>query len=172
MSVTIPEPLADAGSAASLPVLPAEVVRLIGNARSHHNVCVLARGRYGMAEFGRLFYLLADLDDERLGRCLDLVDEVRRTHAKCLRCTIKFVAFCRFYCGIQLPRRLEAYERRYDRLVDLFGRGRDFMGEVGQAIEEAKPEIHPNPPPGARLRHHALKVFPTEIRFFRGDFER
>ena len=149
-----------------------EIMRIIGNARFEHNVCLMARTRYGMAEFGSLFYLLADLRDPLLHGYLDLVDEVREEHRLCLRCSLKFLAFCRFFCGIQLPRRLAAYEREYGRMVRKFGPGRDFMYEVWEAIDTAKPVRNTRPPPSSRLRNFPLAVFPTEIRFFRGDFER
>jgi hypothetical protein len=154
------------------PALHSEIVRIIGNARFEHNVCLMARGQYGMGEFGRLFYLLADLSNERLQEYLDLIDEVRKSHRACLRCSIKFLAFCRFFCGIQLPVRLAGYETEYAEQVERFGPGRDFMGEVREAIDRAKPVRFAAPPPSSRLRNLALKVFPTEIRVFRGDFER
>lgn len=153
-------------------LLGVEIERIIGNARFDHNVCLMARNRYGMSEFGRLFYLLADLEDSQLKRYLDLVDEVRAGHLPCLRCSLKFVAFCRFFCGIRLPRRLLCYEREFEALLRRFGPGRDFMSEVWEAIDGAKPAVVALPPPLSRLRHQRLRVFPTEIRFFRGDFER
>lgn len=149
-----------------------EINRIIGNARFQHNVCLMARNQYGMGEFGRLFYLLSDIDAGRLEEVLDFVDEVRASHRLCLRCSLKFVAFCRFFCGTQLPRRLAAYEREYDEMLAQFGKGRDFMLEVREAIDKAKPVHPPMAPPSARLRSRSLAIFPTEIRMFRGDFER
>jgi hypothetical protein len=150
----------------------AEIARIIGNARFEHNVCLMARNQYGMGEFGRLFYLISDLDKRRLEEVLDFIDEVRDSHRLCLRCSLKFVAFCRFFCGIQLPRRLASYEDEYDRLLALFGPERDFMSEVWEAIDGARPVATPKPPPNSRLRSRSLEIFPTEIRVFRGDFER
>jgi hypothetical protein len=152
--------------------LDTEIARIIGNARFEHNVCLMARNQYGMREFGRLFYLTSDLDKRRLEEVLDFIDEVRDSHRLCLRCSLKFVAFCRFFCGIQLPRRLASYEDEYDRLLALFGPGRDFMSEVWDAIDKAKPVATPKPPPNSRLRSRSLAIFPTEIRVFRGDFDR
>ena len=152
--------------------LDTEIARIIGNARFEHNVCLMARNQYGMREFGRLFYLASDLDKRRLEEVLDFIDEVRDSHRLCLRCSLKFVAFCRFFCGIQLPRRLASYEDEYDRLLALFGPGRDFMSEVWDAIDKAKPVATPKPPPNSRLRSRSLAIFPTEIRVFRGDFDR
>lgn len=149
-----------------------ETARIIGNARVKHNACLMAHNQYGMGEFGRLFYLISDLDKRRLEGVLDSTDEVRESHRLCLRCSLKFVAFCRFFCGIQLPRRLASYEDEYDRLLALFGPGRDFMSEVRDAIDKAKPVATPKPPPNSRLRGRSLAIFPTDIRAFRGDFDR
>ena len=149
-----------------------EILRIIGNARYEHNVCLMARGRYGMAEFGRLFYLLGDLGRAVLSGCLDQIDEAREGHRECLRCSLKFVAFCRFFCGILLPERLAAYEREYDAMLWSYGKGRDFMCEVWEAIEKARPVRSARTPPSARLRSLSLSVFPTDIRMFRGDFEK
>jgi hypothetical protein len=88
------------------------------------------------------------------------------------RVCIKFVAFCRFFCGIQVPRRLASYEDEYDRLLALFGPGRDFMSEVWDAVDKAKPVTTRKPTPNSRLRSRCLAIFPTEIRVFRGDFDR
>jgi hypothetical protein len=152
--------------------LDPEILRIIGNARFEHNVCLMARSRYGMGEFGRLFYLLGDLSRPVLSHYLDQIDEVREGHSECLRCSLKFMAFCRFFCGIQLPGRLAAYEREYDAKLWSFGKGRDFMCEVWEAIDKAKPVRSACMSPSARLRGLSLSVFPTEIRTFRGDFER
>jgi hypothetical protein len=175
-------PIPDSNPAPARPLRPApsaavaerdlEIARIIGNARFKHNVCLMARNQYGMEEFGRLFYLMLDLDDRRLEESLDFIDEVRESHRLCLRCSLKFVAFCMFFCGTQLPGRLAAYEREYDYLLGLFGPGRDFMEEVREAIDKARPVIAPDPPPNSRLRGRSLAIFPTEIRVFRGDFER
>ncbi len=152
--------------------LDTEITRIIGNSRREHNTCLMARNQYGMGEFGRLFYLISDLDNRRLEEVLDFIDEVRASHRQCLRCSLKFVAFCRFFCGFQLRRRLPSYEDEYDHLLELFGPGRDFMCEVREAIDKAKPVATPNPPPNSRLRDRSLAIFPTEIRVFRGDFDR
>jgi hypothetical protein len=104
-----------------------ETARIIGNPRVKHNACLMAHNQYGMGEFGRLFYLISDLDKRRLEGVFDSTDEVRESHRLCLRCSLKFVAFCRFFCGIQLPRRLASSGREYDRLPVLFGPGREIF---------------------------------------------
>lgn len=152
--------------------LDSETLRIIGNARFEHNVCLMARGRYGMAEFGRLFYLLEQSDSSMLGRCLDRLDEVRVGHRACLRCSLKLAAFCIFFCGNRLLWRKAAYQREYDAMLWRFGQERDFMSEVRDAIAAARPAGSARMPTRARLRRLSLAVFPTEIRSFRGDFDK
>ena len=152
------------------PMLHLEIERIIGNARQQHNICVMARDRYGMAEFGRLFYLLKETDSPQLKRYLKLIDEVTESHGTCLRCTIKLVAFSRSFCGTLLPRRASAYGREYARLLDLFGEDRDFMAEVAAAIEAAKPPSGAPFTPDLKTTNPSLAIFPTDIRLFRGDF--
>jgi len=172
MTVPIPSSAESPSLCATHPQLDSEILRIIGNARFEHNVCLMARHRYGMHEFGRLFYLLRDLKPPLLSRYLNQIDEVREGHRGCLRCSLKFLAFCRFFSGIQLPDRLAAYEREYDAMLWSFGPGRDFMYEVREAIDRARPVTIASMPPSARLPGPSLSVFPTDIRVFRGDFER
>ena len=150
----------------------AEILRIIGNARAEHNVCTMARGRYGLREFGRLFYLLADVPNQRLGEYLDQIDAARSGH--CIKCSLKILAFCRFYCGNRMEQRLEKYIREYEVELEWFGteEERDFMDEVGYAIECAQPQ--PPAPPAPESKNSKLwqRVFPTDIRLFRGDFEK
>jgi hypothetical protein len=148
-----------------------EILRIIGNARFDHNVCVMANNQYGMEEFGRLFYLLADLPDTKLMEYLDQIDLVRAGHRGCVRCSLKFLVFCQFFCGIQLPHRLEGYNREFDAMVSKWP-GRDFVEEVWKSIDSAKPSASERSLPLERLRRMRLRVFPTEIRVFRGDFDK
>lgn len=152
--------------------LEAEISRIIGNARFNHHVCVMARNSHGMAEFGALFHLIQNLAKPLLEKYLDLIDEVRKTHRFCLRCSLKFTAFCCLFCGNQLPIRRALYDREYAALLALWGPGRDFMQEVRHAIRMAKPAADAATLPSARPVPFHLRVFPTEIRLFRGDLER
>lgn len=120
-----------------------EIARIIGNARSKRNACLMARNQYGLREFGRLFYLMADLDKPRLEESLDFIDEVKQSHEHCIRCSLKFVAFCRIFCGNQLPQRQAAYESEYAEMLKRFGPGRDFMSEVWDVIDRARPTVDP-----------------------------
>lgn len=149
-----------------------EITRIIGNARFEHNVCVMARRQYGMGEFGRLFHLMLGVNNRKLEEFLDFIDEVRRSHRYCLPCSLKFLAFCRVFCEPQFPDRLASYEREYYDRIEQYGPGRDFMDEVREAIDKARPEVAPKPPPNSRLRNRSLMIYPTEIRVFRGDFEK
>ena len=124
-------------------ILDTEIRRIIGNARQEHNRCVLARKRYGLEEFGRLYYLLEALPGEQLEAHLDFLDEVRATHDDCGPCSMKFIAFCRFYCGSKLPARLARYEKEYSELHRLLASPRDFMDEVQYAIDCQKPRTYP-----------------------------
>jgi len=146
-----------------------EILRIIGNAGVEHNVCVMARGRYGLSEFGRLFYLLADVTTEKLGDYLDQIDAVRSGH--CIKCSLKILAFCRFYCGNRMEQQLRKFIREYELELEVFGPGRDFLDEVGYAIECAKPQ--PPATSSTESKHEKMRrrVFSTDIRLFRGDFD-
>jgi len=146
-----------------------EILRIIGNARAEHNVCVMARGRYGLREFGRLFYLLENVPNQKLGAYLDEVDAARSGH--CLKCSLKILAFCRFYCRNRLEQRRETYILEYEEELAVFGPGRDFFDEVAYAIKCSKPQPPPTPPPQTKKSRLRQRVFPTDIRQFRGDFE-
>ena len=146
-----------------------EILRIIGNARAEHNVCTMARGRYGLREFGRLFYLLADVTDQKLGEYLNRIDDARSGH--CIKCSLKMLAFCRFYCGSRLEQRLAKYRREYEAELSVFGPERDILDEVGYAIDCAKPQPPAPPPPESKMTRMRQRVFPTDIRQFRGDFE-
>jgi len=104
---------------------------------------------------------MTNLENRRLEEFLDFIDEVRESHRRCLRCSLKFVAFCRFFCGIQLPGRQDSYEREYDYLLEVFGPGRDFMSEVWEGIDKAKPVLAPDPPQNSRLRERSVEICPT-----------
>ncbi len=73
-----------------------------------------------------------------------------------------------------MEQRLEKYIREYEVELEWFGteEERDFMDEVGYAIECAKPQ--PPAPPAPESKNSKLwqRVFPTDIRLFRGDFEK
>ena len=122
-----------------------EILRIIGNVRQEHNTCVMARGRYGLAEFGRLAGLLANVTDERLNEYVDLIDEVRRTHV-CFRCSMKFIAFSALFCGSRLKKRAGFYTQFYQIRMKGSSLDRDFMQEVEQAIWAAA-----NPPPTTKV---------------------
>jgi hypothetical protein len=150
-----------------------EILRIIGNARAEHNVCVMARGRYGLSEFGRLFYLLACVSNQKLGEYLDQIDAARSGH--CIKCSLKILAFCRFYCGDRMEQHLGKFTREYELELELFnsepGSERDFLDEVGYAIECAKPQTPATPAPESKGVKMWQRVFPTDIRLFRGDFD-
>ena len=122
-----------------------EILRIIGNVRQEHNSCVMARGRYGLAEFGRLAGLLKDVSDERLNEYLDLIDAVEQSHG-CFRCSQKFLAFNAFFCGDRLPRRGRFYRQYYHHRREGSSLDRDFMREVEQVIWAAA-----NPPPTTKV---------------------
>lgn len=122
-----------------------EILRIIGNVRREHNACVMARGRYGLAEFGRLAGLLENVTDARLNEYVDLIEEVRRTH-DCFRCSMKFIAFNVFFCGDRLPGRKRFYQQYYEHRMEGSSLDRDFMNEVEQVIWAAA-----NPPPTTKV---------------------
>lgn len=138
-----------------------EILRLISNAQAEHNICAMARGRAGMEDFGVLGRLLCRVSTARVKEYLHLIDRVRSTHAQCPVCSLKFIAFCRIFSAARLLPCFEQYSEEYRRAMkDLEKRhrnGRNFMREAQQAISAAVPE-----PP----------VFPTNIRYFRGDMDR
>ena len=129
-----------------------EILRIIGNVRSEHNACVMARGRYGLAEFGRLAGLMDNVTNEKLEEYVELIDDVRRTHG-CFRCSQKFIAFNAFFCGDRLPRRGRFYRQYYYHRMEGSSLDRDFMREVEQVIWAAA-----NPPPTTKVELAPLDV--------------
>lgn len=126
--------------------LHAAIVRLIRNSHREHRVCAMARGRYGLEDYGRLGNLLGKFAASRLAEFLDEIDEVRASHASCLPCSLKFLAFCRIYTVDRLPERHTAYEQEYEALYRHRREDRDFMAEAQSAIRVMRqlPKFRPN----------------------------
>ena len=122
-----------------------EILRIIGNVRQEHNTCVMARGRYGLSEFGRLAGLLQKVSNEALHEYIDLIDAVEQSHG-CFLCSMKFIAFNAFFCGTHLPERGRFYREYYDHRMEGSSLDRDFMREVEQVIWAAA-----NPPPTPKV---------------------
>lgn len=136
-------PAAVAPHALDLP--PERITAIIRNCRKEHGICSMARGRYGMAEYGRLAPGLAMVDAASLATYLDLIDEIRDTHRQCHPCSLKFVAFCMAFCRGRLPERFADYAAEYKRLREGFEQERDFHAEVAAAIYKAGKEGKPRP---------------------------
>ena len=132
----------------------AEILRLINNSNQKHKGCALARGRYGLEDYGRLAGLLSDVDPSRLAEYLDTIDEIRNGHAQCLPCSLKFLAFCLIYTANRLPERHSAYEQQYDTLYLRWPGDRDFLAEAHSATNTAR---------------QLPKKCPTNIRWFRNS---
>jgi hypothetical protein len=124
-----------------------EILRIIGNVKQEHNSCVLARGRYGLAEFGRLAGLLKEVSDEALNEYLDRIDAVEESHT-CFLCSMKLIAFNAFFCGERLRERGRFYKEFYDQQMEGSSLDRDFMREVEQVIWAA---ANPHPRPKVEL---------------------
>lgn len=133
-------------------VLRKNILRLIHNARQEHATCCLARGRYGLADYGRLAHLLQEVSRDDLSYYLDEIDSVRVSHSRCLPCSLKFLAFCAVYCRDQLPERRRAYLQRYESDLGPLRGARDFIAEVRAVIRASK---------------QATPIFITNVRFFR-----
>jgi len=124
----------------------ADIIRLIRNSHREHRVCALARGRYGLDDYGRLGSLLGKVATSQLADFLDAIDEVRASHASCLPCSLKFLAFCQIYTMDRLPERHAAYEQEYETLYRHRREDRDFLAEAQSAIRVMRqlPELRPN----------------------------
>ena len=133
-----------------------EILRLIRNSRQAYATCALARGRYGLADYGRLGHLLRRAGPRDLQKYLDEIDEVRASHQRCLPCSLKFLAFCRVYSVGRLPERHRAYRDAFQECCEGWATDRDFMAEVRAAIFRAR---HPTRPP------------PTNVRYFHAQGE-
>lgn len=131
-----------------------EIMRLIGNARSVHNICVMARNRAGMSDYGLLAHLLNNVSDAQLASYLNVIDEVRKSHFRCPICTLKIISFCEYYSQERLPSAHQKYFRLYEKWYKKLGRERNFRKEVHEAVLFAQP---------------VPVIFPTNVRFFRGD---
>ena len=111
-----------------------------------------------MDDFSKLARLFKDVSDEDLTYYLGEIDRVRATHNYCIICSLKFLAFCRYFSAKRLPKRYQSdvieYEKRLRTIDNEKIRKRDILSEVRQAIGAARTEP---------------AVFPTNIRAFRGD---
>lgn len=74
--------------------MDANILRLIRNSKREHSMrCALRSGGYGLADYGLLAHRLNGVSATILGRYLDEVDEVRRSHESCISCNLKFLVF-------------------------------------------------------------------------------
>ncbi|MEI6715407.1 MAG: hypothetical protein WCO60_16745 [Verrucomicrobiota bacterium] len=142
-----------------------EIRRLISNVSFNYNVCVLARGRYGLQDLARVAGLLAPLNEAAILRTLRLIDEVCEAH-RCALCTIKLVAFARVFCRDRPSLSLEyaRYTAEYNMLSAAIGSARDFQNEVEEVIQAFRR-------PARARKPRVGRVFPTDIRWFRGDYD-
>lgn len=138
-----PQAAPAAAAPRKLDLPPDRMAAIIRNCRAEHGVCSMARGRYGMAEYGRLALGLAMVDAASVATYLDSIDEIRATHGRCLPCSLKFVAFCMAFCRGRLPQRLADYAAEYERLRERYGRERDFHAEIASAISKVRNEGQP-----------------------------
>lgn len=63
--------------------LHATILRLIHNSRQEHAACALARGRYGLHDYGQLGNLLPHVSLPRLSEYLGEIGEIRFSHRRC-----------------------------------------------------------------------------------------
>ena len=126
--------------------MDASILRLIRNSKREHSIrCALRSGGYGLADYGLLAHRLAGVPDTVLGKYLDEVDGVRRSHLSCISCSLKFLAFCQVFSNHRLPQRNAEYQTEFQQLLREDRSGRDFMGEIQEAIQKA---IHHDPVSG------------------------
>ena len=119
----------------------AAVAHLVANhnrlTREHSIQCALRSGGYGLADYGLLAHRLAGVPDTILGKYLDEVDGVRRSHLSCISCSLKFLAFCQVFSNHRLPQRNAEYQTEFQQLLREDRSGRDFMGEIQEVIQKA-----------------------------------
>lgn len=123
--------------------LHATILRLIHNSRQEHATCALARGRYGLHDYGRLGSLLPQVSLPRLSEYLAAIGEIRFTHRRCRPCTLKFLAFCQLYTEGRLPERHATYRREYQELHQRTDGSRDYLAEARSAIAKARRQPQP-----------------------------
>ena len=115
------------------------ILMLINNSRQEHSPhCALARGRYGLHDYGRLSYLLPQVSLPWLHEYLLAIDVIRFTHRHCPICTLKFLAFCQLYTEGRLPESHAAYQREYLELLQQTDGSRDYLAEARSAIAKAR----------------------------------
>ncbi len=119
------------------------ILRLIHNSRREHATCALARGRYGLHDYGRLGNLLPQVSLPRLSEYLAEIGEIRFSHRRCRPCTLKFLAFCQFYSEGRLPERHAAYCGEYQDLLQRTDGSRDYLAEARSAIAKARRQPQP-----------------------------
>ena len=140
LQIALPRPT---GAPEAADLLHTTILRLIHNSRQEHATCALARGRYGLHDYGRLGSLLPQVSLPRLNEYLAAIGEIRFTHRRCRPCTLKFLAFCQLYTEGRLPECHGAYRMEYEELLQRTDGSRDYLAEARSDIANARRQPQP-----------------------------
>ena len=91
-----------------------------------------------MSDFNQLYPVLRSLPGPELARWMRLVDKMRATHAFCLPCSSKILAYSVLFTQDCLPELCEKYTRLYYEQIRRTTPppGRDYMAEVLASLNQ------------------------------------
>jgi hypothetical protein len=107
----------------------------------------------GMVDFSQLYPVLRSLPPQELAEWMQLIDTMRATHGDCPSCPLKILAFSALFTLERLPELSLEYTKLYDEGIERVyrppGPGRNYMGEVLDAINNEGGRAISTPSPGA-----------------------
>lgn len=115
-----------------------DYIRRINNQKREHSPCPFSAGRSGLSDFVFLANAFQSLSDTELQPYLDLIDAMRQTHADCLSCSAKILAFCEIFAAGRSLTQAARYHDEYEKTYKINRSGRDYRAEVRGCIEGGK----------------------------------
>jgi hypothetical protein len=103
-----------------------------------------------MVDFSQLYPVLRSLPPQELAEWMQLIDTMRATHGDCPSCTLKILAFSTLFTLDRLPELSVGYTKLYNEGIERAyrppGPGRNYMGEVLDAINRTRTQQLPDTP--------------------------
>lgn len=108
---------------------------LIDNQRKDYSPHPFRAGGGGLADFHVLGRILVRLPVSDVSQMLDKIDDMRATHADCVSCSAKILAFCEAFTADRLPERCRRDRAAYEELVhNARDPRRDYRGEIARYL--------------------------------------
>lgn len=127
------------------PEINKEILRLINNSRPEFMDCAMSKGRYGMEDYAKVYWMLRDLAAKDVMDYIDRIEDVRKEYF-CRICEIKIVAYCAMIAHPRLPDRHRTFRLLYQTLLADWpkdSKPRDFAYEVWKSVTRKLPRKLP-----------------------------